>query len=197
VKKALFGVAAGTEQETLAAAATEALQQGEVRRSSIAEKESTVQNTPKSVKPTVTVLLVDDNPVNLSILKLYMKKHGHIFKTATNGQEACQVYQDTHAEKPLVVEGRCQAFDFVFMDITMPVMDGLEATRQIRAFERKTGMRPANIVALTALASAAAQQEAFASGVDLFFTKPVSMKELTEIMKSDGRSRREISSMPK
>jgi len=193
---------------------------GEPRSPFVIDKEPDNAHATEPAK--ITVLLVDDNPVNLSILTLYMKKHGHLFKTATNGYEACQVYQHTYTENSSIgakdsnhqaqsgtsrslfsTEGtkppgssknnKIQAFDFVFMDITMPVMDGLEATRQIRAFERKIGMRPANIIALTALASAAAQQEAFGSGVDRFCTKPVSMKQLTEIMKSDGRSRRENS----
>lgn len=64
----------------------------------------------------------------------------------------------------------------------MPVMDGLEATRKIREFELEEGIKPAMIIALTGLGSASAQQEAFASGVDLFLTKPVRLKELVKIL---------------
>lgn len=72
----------------------------------------------------------------------------------------------------------------VLMDISMPVMDGFEATRQIRAFEQDHGIEPATIVALTGLGSAEAQREAFVSGVDLFLTKPVKLKELTALLKA-------------
>lgn len=64
----------------------------------------------------------------------------------------------------------------------MPVMSGFEATRAIRAYEQETGTEPATIIALTGLGSADAQQEAYSSGVNLFLTKPVRLKELTKIL---------------
>lgn len=64
----------------------------------------------------------------------------------------------------------------------MPVLNGFEATRQIRAFEKQKGLEPTMIIALTGLGSASAQQEAFTSGVDLFLTKPVRLKELTKVL---------------
>ena len=68
------------------------------------------------------------------------------------------------------------------MDISMPVMDGFEATRRIRAYERENGLQPVAIFALSGLASASAQQEAQESGIDLFLTKPVRLKELSLIL---------------
>ena len=68
------------------------------------------------------------------------------------------------------------------MDINMPILNGFEATRMIRAFEQQHGLRPAHIIALTGLGSASAQQEAYSSGVDLFLTKPVRLKELTKLL---------------
>lgn len=73
-------------------------------------------------------------------------------------------------------------FDYVLMDVSMPIMDGLTATRKIRAHERANNIRPAAIVALTGLASAQAQQEAYSSGVDTFMTKPVKLKELGKML---------------
>jgi CheY-like chemotaxis protein len=61
-------------------------------------------------------------------------------------------------------------------------MDGLEATRRIRSFEQSNGMEASKVIALTGLASAEAQQEAFSSGVDQFMTKPVRLKELGEVL---------------
>lgn len=68
----------------------------------------------------------------------------------------------------------------------MPVMDGLEATRHIRAYEKQNGWEPALVIALTGLGSAKKQQEAFASGIDLFLTKPVPLKELGHILDERG-----------
>ncbi|GKT47723.1 hybrid signal transduction histidine kinase A [Colletotrichum spaethianum] len=120
-------------------------------------------------------LLVDDNPLNLKILASYMKKLGHEFHNAMDGQQALEIFK----------EGAGQ-FQCVLMDISMPVMDGFEATRRIRAIETDQGFRRCHIFALTGLASASAQQEAFASGIDLFLTKPVRLKELNRILETKG-----------
>jgi len=68
------------------------------------------------------------------------------------------------------------------MDVNMPVMDGFEATRAIRRFESLSGCPRATIVAVTGLGDASAQEEASASGMDLFLTKPVKLKEITAIL---------------
>jgi CheY-like chemotaxis protein len=70
----------------------------------------------------------------------------------------------------------------VLMDISMPVLNGFEATQQIRAFEQQHNIKPATIIALTGLGSADAQREAYSSGVNLFLTKPVRLKELTKVL---------------
>jgi CheY-like chemotaxis protein len=70
----------------------------------------------------------------------------------------------------------------------MPVMDGLTSTRNIRAHERANHIKPTNVIALTGLASASAQQEAFGSGVDTFMTKPVKLKELGKMLEKDNQS---------
>jgi CheY-like chemotaxis protein len=76
------------------------------------------------------------------------------------------------------------------IDISMPIMSGIESARQIRKYEQKEGLCPAAIIALTGAANPNTRQEAFSSGIDLFLTKPVSMKELKlmiEDFKINGR----------
>ncbi|THY92074.1 hypothetical protein D6C92_06000 [Aureobasidium pullulans] len=159
-----------------------------------AQKRALISRMPSSPSgPGVSVLLVDDNHINLNLLATFMKKQRHAYDTATNGLEALHTFQTNSDPTRLPDDSgnsilsqqtpklKAKSFDFVLMDLNMPVMDGLESTRQIRAFERAKGLRPAIIVALTGMASASAQQEAFASGVDLFLTKPVRLKELTKI----------------
>ncbi|KAL3295027.1 hsp90-like protein [Colletotrichum asianum] len=131
--------------------------------------------TPKPDKP--RFIIVDDNPLNLKILASYVKKLGHVFDSATDGRQAVECFQKNAG-----------GISCILMDISMPVMDGFEATRRIRAHEKAQGLSRCNIFALTGLASAGAQQEAFASGIDLFLTKPVRLKELSKILETRGIS---------
>ncbi|KAH7249875.1 uncharacterized protein BKA55DRAFT_512563 [Fusarium redolens] len=117
-------------------------------------------------------LLVDDNPINLSVLCAYMKKLKSKYTTAADGLEAVERFQENPNQ-----------FSCILMDISMPRMDGIEATKQIRALENREGREPVVILALTGLASASAQQDAYASGVDVFLSKPVKLKELSSILR--------------
>ncbi|KAG6355882.1 hypothetical protein INS49_015266 [Diaporthe citri] len=153
--------------------------------------EAEAQKLPLSPGPTVTAeeggpmqpspykyLLVDDNDINLKILASFMKTLGHEYDTAVNGLEALQMYT-TNPE----------LYPFVLMDISMPLMDGLESTRKIRQLERSEKLRPATVIALTGLASATIQREAIASGMDVFLTKPVNLKSLQRILADYAKSK--------
>lgn len=118
-----------------------------------------------------TFLLVDDNAVNLKMISHHMNKLGHIYDTAADGQQAFDAVRNSGGQ-----------YKCIFMDISMPVMDGFESTRLIRGFEKEKHLPRSHIFALSGLASESAQQEAFASGIDLFLTKPVKLKELNRIL---------------
>ncbi|KAF5983510.1 hypothetical protein FBULB1_3730 [Fusarium bulbicola] len=118
-------------------------------------------------------LLVEDNPINLKMLTHFMRKLQKPYRTAVNGQEAVNVYKEMPGH-----------FKCVLMDISMPVMDGLEATRQIRAFERYNGIATSKILAITGLGSESTREEATRSGVDVFITKPVKLRELEVVINS-------------
>lgn len=127
------------------------------------------------------VLLVDDNKINRQLLVMFMKKHKFSYSEAENGQEALDAYKESclpgpHSNSP----GR--RFDYVLMDISMPVMDGMESTRKIREFEKENGLERSNVIALTGLASAQAQQEAETAGIDVFLPKPVKFAELKKLL---------------
>jgi CheY-like chemotaxis protein len=140
-----------------------------------------------SDQPVRKVLLVDDNRVNLQLLVTYIKRSGHYFRTASNGLEALETYKSecdsSEPNSDNAISGMQNApFDYVLMDVSMPIMDGLTSTREIRAHERANNIKPAKVIALTGLASAQAQQEAYSSGVDTFMTKPVKLKELGKML---------------
>jgi CheY-like chemotaxis protein len=69
--------------------------------------------------------------------------------------------------------------------MSMPVMDGMSATRAIREHERNHNMARCSIIALTGLASSSAKLEAWSSGIDHFMTKPIKFKALGELLRSD------------
>lgn len=118
-------------------------------------------------------LLVDDNMVNLRILRMYCVKRGIEHITAVNGQEAIDRFEES------VQKGR--PFNLVLMDLQMPVRDGIEATEQIRSIEKEAGpaaVMPSRIFMVTGQDSAADKARSVAAGADEFYVKPMGMKML-------------------
>lgn len=163
----------------LTAASLEQLepQASQTRNQSVVSVSSVIAPRGEVSKP--CLLLVDDNPINLQLLVSYAKKNGHAMHKASDGQQALNAYMNAHLETAATTTDKPEV---ILMDISMPVMDGFEASRQIRAFERQRGLKPVVIIALTGLGSSEAQHEAFVSGINLFLTKPVRLKELTRLL---------------
>ncbi|KAL4733188.1 hypothetical protein BDV11DRAFT_210397 [Aspergillus similis] len=127
---------------------------------------------PVSGAPENKVLIVDDNEINLKVLARLMSKLSYQHATATNGLIAFNEYK----ESP-------DSFSMVLMDISMPLMDGIDATRHIRAYEREKRLTPVKIFAVTGIGSAAMQQEALMAGVDEYLVKPLSLGQLGKLIK--------------
>jgi CheY-like chemotaxis protein len=119
------------------------------------------------------VLLVDDNDINLRLIRAFMKKCNiTAVDTARNGREAV-----------ILFEQMLLGYDLIFMDMSMPVMNGFEATRAIRGIEKeRDGCIPAKIIAFTGLSSSRDESQALDSGVNIFLTKPVSFKEVSRLL---------------
>ncbi len=126
------------------------------------------------------VLLVDDNPINVKLLVHLVQKLNLTFETASDGMEAVKLYKNS-------LDGQSPRFDYVFMDISMPVMNGFEATREIRQMETQAAARRCKVIALTGLSSDVNRNEASASGCDLFLTKPVKMATVRGLLDSKGQ----------
>ncbi|XDG04945.1 hypothetical protein ABKA04_004560 [Annulohypoxylon sp. FPYF3050] len=124
------------------------------------------------------LLLVDDNAINLKLLVTFMDKIELPYVEAMNGLEAVNKFKEAFEQ---------QHFDFVLMDLQMPIMDGLEATRQIREFERakRAAGKPvasANVIAITGVGNEDMRKEAMEAGVSQFLTKPIKFKSLQQIL---------------
>ncbi|KAI1341181.1 hypothetical protein F5Y15DRAFT_406589 [Xylariaceae sp. FL0016] len=118
------------------------------------------------------ILLVDDNGINLRLLVTFMRKIKLPYAEAVDGLEALTIFKN--AKEP---------FDFVLMDLQMPVMDGLESTKKIREFEKEMGVAtPATIIAITGVGNETARKEAIDVGMSEFLTKPVKFKALQQLL---------------
>ncbi|KAI7160774.1 hypothetical protein KC349_g3245 [Hortaea werneckii] len=135
-----------------------------------------------TVKEQQAVLLVEDNNINMQrkltelpvitqLLKALMKKLKLPFDTAWNGREALDLWS-VNPSKYLMI----------LTDISMPVMNGNEATAAIRAEERKRKLPETLIVAVTGVIDAGAKKASFDAGVNRWFTKPVKMKDLSALV---------------
>ena len=114
------------------------------------------------------ILLAEDNPVNALLIRELLRRRGHITKEVTTGSAAVAAMDEEN-------------FDLLLTDIHMPGMDGIEATRAIRASEEKHGRRRTPIVALTADALETGKRACQEAGMDGFLTKPVDPAELEEM----------------
>ena len=124
--------------------------------------------TDKDIKQDFLILIADDDDVNSKTISSYLKAKGYQILLANDGQEAIAL---TKAYKP----------DLILMDIQMPVMDGLEATRQIRL---EPNLVDIPIIALTALAMTGDREKCLAAGANEYMTKPAKLKELVAAIKS-------------
>ncbi len=134
-------------------------------------------------KPTrsLNCLCVDDNLINLRLLRTFVNKLGHRHALACNGLEALEHYKASNTFG--LPQEQANRIDVIFMDINMPVMDGLEATRQIRAHELRNGLPKVTIIALTGVGDSEVQNDANSSGINLFLIKPMRLAELEVILK--------------
>lgn len=139
-----------------------------------------------------STLIVEDNPVNLMLLATFLKKKGYPFEKATNGLEAFQAVERRSEAFDIILMGMFFSFRYIYIfsfpetnektDLQMPIMSGIESTRAIRTLERQRRRKGSLIIALTGLATANDQLEAFEGGMDLFMVKPVSFKHLEKTL---------------
>jgi CheY-like chemotaxis protein len=108
------------------------------------------------------ILLVEDNEMNRDMLSRRLERRGYEVVIAVDGQQGVDLAQSTHP-------------DLILMDMSLPVIDGWEATRQLKA---KDGVRSTPIIALTAHAMSGDREKALEAGCDDYDTKPIELPRL-------------------
>ena len=120
--------------------------------------------------PESKILVVEDNPVNQMVIVGMLKACGNKADVASNGREAIDLYQENQ-------------YDLILMDCEMPVLDGYEATIQIRNLEKtQPGRRRIPIAALTAHALHDIEQKCLEVGMDKFVTKPLKLDVVKDLL---------------
>ena len=119
------------------------------------------------------ILLAEDSPTNQLIAVSNLKKAGHTVTVANNGRIAVETFEERGQR------GARSFFDLILMDVAMPEMDGLEATKAIREKEKATGLHTP-IIAMTAFTTKEYHDKCAAAGMDAYVSKPVRIDELTK-----------------
>jgi signal transduction histidine kinase/HPt (histidine-containing phosphotransfer) domain-containing protein/ActR/RegA family two-component response regulator len=120
------------------------------------------------------ILVADDVEINRALVQAILEPHGHRVIFAENGLKALEAYES-------------RPFDVVLMDIQMPEMDGLQATKAIREYERSAGRgKSVPIVAMTAFAGNEDRQICLDAGMDDYLTKPIKPAQLLQLLAKYG-----------
>jgi CheY-like chemotaxis protein len=119
----------------------------------------------------LSVLLVEDNELNQKLMKITLKRYNYEVEVANNGAEGVELFKN-------------RRFDLILMDLMMPVMDGFEATKEIRRIESEDKERPYTpIIAFTANTLNNDYDKCVSGGMDDILEKPFSFDKFSDILK--------------
>ena len=135
-----------------------------------AQRRARAAESDRALAP-LHVLLAEDHPVNQRVVQLILAAHAMQVVTVSDGEQALAAFQS-------------ETFDLILMDMQMPVLDGLEATRRIRAEEAEQQRPRVTIIAMTANAREEDRQVCLAAGMDDFVSKPIRMATLVEKLRA-------------
>ena len=159
-----LGIATYLQKPVLQAELLDALQKV---RSPFQERPKEVLGEQQVNKRTLSILLAEDGEVNRAVMVELLKRSGHRMTLVEDGSEAVQAW-------------RKQTFDAIFMDLQMPNMDGIEATKMIRSEEPKNEHVP--IIAITAAAMKSDQEQCLAAGMDDYVSKPINFAAFRRLL---------------
>jgi PAS domain S-box-containing protein len=146
----------------------------------LTERAATAETTPSVTQRGLSVLVAEDNEINALLMRSLLTRLGHQAVIATNGEEALESW--------LAAKSAGTPYDLVLMDIQMPGLDGIEATKRIRATEAAGSGRRTPILALTANTLVEDRYACFEAGMDGFLVKPLDREKLAEALATLGAS---------
>jgi CheY-like chemotaxis protein len=121
------------------------------------------------MKQGLSILLVEDNLINQKVAIHTLKKNKHVVELANDGLEAVEKF----------LKGK---YDLILMDVQMPKMNGYEATIEIRRIEKEKGLKPINIIAMTANAMKGEKERCIEIGMNDYISKPFKKEELLRVL---------------
>jgi CheY-like chemotaxis protein len=152
-----------------------------IPQSAIRNQIMTQYTIREEMKHSVCILLVEDNPVNQKLVKIMLTKAGYKVEVANNGNEAVDKYTVSPED-----------FDLIFMDVQMPEMDGMKATREIRKWEEaRKQVSSIPIIAMTAHAMKGDRERCLESGMDGYIAKPIKRELVFEILEKSVLNKEE------
>jgi CheY-like chemotaxis protein len=139
------------------------------REKNIVESKSSKKLTNIESFEGLSALVADDNMINRKLIKIILEKIGLSVTLSSDGKEAFEKYQG-------------DSFDIIFMDIQMPVMDGVEATHKILEYEKGNRLSHVPIIALTANVTTGDREHFISEGMDDYATKPLDVETLKRLI---------------
>jgi len=120
----------------------------------------------------IHALVVEDNPINQKMIQHTLKNIGITSECANNGKEGVSVYIEKNT-----------TFDIIFMDIQMPIMNGVDAMKEILKYERKMKLKHTPIIAVTANALKGDRERFMSEGMDEYISKPINLKKFMSVLR--------------
>jgi len=133
------------------------------------EEEKSIQTRQKEPGE-IDVLIAEDNIINQKLIEKTLVSLGLKVEISNNGEEAFEKFKK-------------KKYDIVFMDISMPVMDGIEATHEILAYEKENALEHTPVVALTANALPGDREAFLSEGLDEYISKPLKKEDIVKVLK--------------
>ena len=142
------------------------------------ESTSTIVPKPSIRDKQLDILIAEDSPTIAKMVKMMLSRHGHKVTIAENGEIVLNRVTQRH-------ENKSSPFDVILMDLQMPVMDGLEATRRLRKMEEEDHSGEPmrfKVIGLSANSEEDTTQQAFEAGIDSFIPKPFDIQSFYTVM---------------